>query len=168
MVNINIKSLIAAAVLIVAGIIAFFWYFQGDEARIKKRFKTIAELAEKSPDEHELTAAVNARRIGGMFADACQIEIPSYNISRTFDRKDIPGRVMGARSRYTDISLDFHDITIDFPEDGTAQVTLTAYMEAVWLSGKSVREVHEIACWLEKIEKDWFFNQIEVVTVLER
>ena len=165
---VNIKTIIAAAVLVVAGIIALFWYFQGDEARIKKRFNTIAELAEKSPDEHELTAAVNARRIGDMFADTCQIEIPSYNISRTYAREDIPAHVMGARSRYSEIAMKFHDINIEFPEEGIARVTFTAYVEAVWISGEAVREVHEIACWLEKIEKDWFFNQIEVVTVLER
>lgn len=165
---VNMKTIIAAAVLVVAGIIALFWYFQSDEARIKKRFNTIAELVEKSPDEHELTAAVNARRIGDMFADTCQIEIPSYNISRAYAKEDIPPHVMGARSRYSDIVMKFHDIDIDFPEEGIARVTFTAYVEAVWISGEAVREVHEIACWLEKIEKDWFFNQIEVVTVLER
>jgi hypothetical protein len=75
---------------------------------------------------------------------------------------------MGARYRYADIAMKFHDIDIDFPEEGIARVTLTAYVEAVWISGEAVREVHEIVCWLEKIEKDWFFNQIEVITVLER
>jgi hypothetical protein len=165
---VNMKTISAAAVLVLAGIIALFWYFQGDAARIKKRFNTITELAEKSPDEHELTAAVNARRIGDMFADTCRIEIPSYNISRTYTREDIPSHVMGARYRYADIAMKFHDIDIDFPEEGIARVTLTAYVEAVWISGEAVREVHEIVCWLEKIEKDWFFNQIEVITVLER
>lgn len=165
---VNMKTIIAAAVLVVAAIIAYFWYFQSDEAKIKKQFKTIAELAEKGSDEYELTAAVSAKRIGGMFADTCRIEIPSYNISRTYARDDIPAQVLGARSRYSDISMKFHDLDIDFPEEGRAQVTLTAYVEAVRVSGEAVREIHEIVCRLEKIEKDWFFNQIEVVTVLER
>jgi hypothetical protein len=168
MVNINIKTLIVAAILAVGGILVLFWYFQSDEARIKKQFTTIAKLASRSGEEHELTAAVAAKKIGDMFADTCVIEIPSYRISRVYAKKDLPGHVMGARSRYTDISLDFHDIIIDFPEEETAQVTLTAYVEAVWLSGQSVREVHEIACRLEKVERDWFFHQIEVVTVLEK
>jgi hypothetical protein len=168
MVNINIKTLIAAAILGVGGIIVLFWYFQSDEARIKKQFNTIAKLASRSGDEHELTAAVTAKKIGDMFADTCGIEIPSYRISRVYAKKDLPGHVMGARSRYSDIAMKFHDINIEFPEDGIALVTFTAYVEAVWISGEAVREVHEIACRLEKIEKDWFFNQIEVVTVLER
>lgn len=168
MVNLNIKTIIAAAVLGVAGILVFFWYFQSDEARIKKRFKSIAELASKSGEEHELTAAVSAKKIGDMFADTCLIEIPSYNISRSYDNNDIPANVMGARSRYTDISLQFHDITIDFSENGTARVTLTGYMEAVLISGEAVREIHETVCELEKIENEWFFRRIESATVLER
>ncbi len=165
---VNMKTIIAAAVLAVAGIITFFWYFQGDDAKIKKQFKTISELAEKGSDEHELTAAVNAKRIGSMFADTCRIEIPSYNISRTYARADVPAHVLGARSRYSDISLKFYDLDIDFPEEKIARVTLTAYVEAVRVSGEAVREVHEIVCRLEKIEKDWLFDQIEVVSVLER
>ena len=113
MVNMNVKTLVAAAVLAAAGITAFFWYFQSDEARIKKRFKSIAELASKSGDEHELTTAVTAKKIADMFADTCGIDIPSYDISRTYAKNDIPAHVMGARSRYTDILLKFHDITIE-------------------------------------------------------
>ena len=75
---------------------------------------------------------------------------------------------MGVRSRYLEISLKFHDFDIRFPEEGFARVTSTAFVEGLFFSGEPFREVHEIVCWLEKIENDWFFDQIEVVTVLEK
>ena len=165
---VTFRNLITISVIVIISTIAFFWFFQSDEAKIKKRFKTIAELSSKSSNEHELTSALSARKIGDMFADTCRVEIPSHNISRTYANENIPPHVLGVRSRYSEISLKFHDLDIHFPEEGIVRVTSTAYMEVVWYSGEPVREVHEIVCWLEKIEKDWFFNQIKVVSVLEK
>lgn len=163
-----LRNIIVAIVVVAAAVMAVVWFFQSDEARIKKRFKTIATEVSKAPDEHELKAAAGARKIGSLFADSCWIEIPGYNISRAYDREEIPGRVMGARSRYAEISLKFHDIDIRFPDRTTARVVSTVHVEAVRLSGQPVREVHEIDCRLEKIENAWYFNHIEVVPVLER
>ncbi len=159
---------VVVAIAAAAGIIAFFWFFQSDEAKIKKQFSAIAELASKASEEHELTAAVRARKIGDRFAETCRIEIPAYNISSTYAGKEIPARIMGARSRYAEISLTFHDIDIRFPEEETARVAFTAYVEAVRLSGESFREVHEFVCRLEKNENDWLFARMEGVLVLER
>ncbi len=169
MVNLRtITILVIAAAVAFAGVAALFWYFQSDTARIQKQFKTIAEAASKDPGEHELTAAAAARKIGAMFAENCRVEIPAYDISRTYPREDIPGRIMGARSRYSEISMTFHDLDVHFPAEQTAQVLFTAYVDAVRVTGERVREAHEITCRLEQTEGDWLINQIEVVTVLER
>lgn len=165
---VTFRNIITVSVIVLFSTIAFFWLFQSDEAKIKKRFKTIAELSSKGSDEHELTAALSARKIGDMFADTCRVEVPSYNISRTYANENIPPHVLGIRSRYSQISLKFHDLDIHFPEEGIARVMSTAFMEAVWYSGEPVREVHEIVCWLKAFEKDWFFYQIKVVSVLEK
>ena len=160
------KMIFAAIAVVLTGILSYYWFFQGDSAKIRNRFKTMAELASKSPDEHELAAAINARRIGDMFADACRVEIPSHDISRRYSKTDIPAHIMGARSRYPEISLRFHDLQISFPEPGASRVVLTAYLETADVSGGYGREVHEVVCRLEKIEKDWFFTEIEVIPVL--
>ncbi len=165
---VNVRNIIIAAVVVVAGVAAFYWFFQSDEAKIKKRFKTIAELSSKDADEHEFTAAINAGRISEMFAETCRIEIPARNISRTYAKKDISAQVMGARSRYSEILLTFHDLDIRFPEERVARVAFTAVVEAVMIPNEFVRETHEIVTLLVKIENNWFFNQIEAVAVLER
>jgi hypothetical protein len=158
----------AVAVLAVSAVIVAFSWFQSDASRIKKRLKSVSELASRVPGEHELIAGANARKIGEMTAETIRIEIPSYNISRTYTRKDIPANVMMARSRYLEMSFDVYDLEIRFPEDQIARATFTAYIQGVLSTGEQIREAHEIVCWLEKIDKDWFFSRIEFVSVLER
>jgi len=165
---VTLRTIVIAVVVAAAGVTALFWYFQSDTAKIRKQFKAIAEAASKDAGEHELTAAAGARKIGRMFAENCRIEIPAYDISRTYAREDIPGRIMGARSRYSEISMRFHDLDIRFPSEQTARVHFTAYVEALRITGERVREGHEITCRLEQIEGDWLIHQIEAVTVLER
>lgn len=163
-----VRNIFLVVVIAAAGVAAFYWFFQSDEAKIKKRFKTIAELSSKDADEHEFTSAINAGRISEMFADTCRIEIPAHNISRTYAKKDISAQVMGARSRYSEILLTFHDLDIRFPEEGVARVAFTAVVDAVRIPDEFVRETHEIVSFLVKIENNWFFNQVEAVAVLER
>ena len=165
---VTVRHLYITALVAAAGIIVFFWFFTGDEAKIKKHFQNLAELASKDSDEHQLIAAANARKIGNMFTEICMIKIPSHSISRTYERENIPAYVMVARSRYSAIVLKFHDIQISFPQEGVARVTFTADVEAVWVSGEPIREVSEFVCRMEKVEKDWFFNRIEAISVLER
>jgi hypothetical protein len=165
---VTVRHFFITALVAAAGIIVFFWFFTGDEAKIKKQFKNLAELVSKDSDEHQLMAAASAKKIGDMFTEACRIEIASHSISRTYKREDIPAHVIAARSQYSAILLKFHDIQIGFPEVGIARVEFTAYIEAVTLPGEQIREVHEFVCRMEKLEKHWFFNQIEALSVLER
>ncbi|MFO8085887.1 MAG: hypothetical protein R6U27_16385 [Desulfobacterales bacterium] len=165
---VTVRNFIAASLIIAAVIIFFFWFFTGETAKIKKKFKTLAELVYKDSKEHPIMAAASARKIGNMFTENCRFDIPSHSISRTVSRENIPAHVMAVRSRYSKILLKFHDIQISFPEKGVARVLFTSYVEGVWNSGAQVREVHEFVCRMEKVEKDWYFNRIESIDVLER
>jgi hypothetical protein len=75
---------------------------------------------------------------------------------------------MAFRSQYSAISLKFYDLHISFPTEGIARAAVTAYVEALRISGEPILEVHEIVIRMEKLEKDWFFNQIKTIPVLER
>jgi hypothetical protein len=165
---VNLRHFIISALVAAAGIIIFFWMFSSDEAKIKKQFKNLADLVSADSDEHQLIAAAKARKIGNMFAETCLVEIQSHSISRTYKRENIPGHVMTIRSQYYEISMKFYDLHISFPEEGIARATVTAYVEAVRISGEPILEVHELVFWIEKLEKDWFFNQIKTISVLER
>jgi hypothetical protein len=165
---VNAKNIIIFSIACIIGIIAFFWLYESDEAKIKKRFDALAAEAAKSPDEKELSAAIKAKKISELCAESLHVEIPSYSISRTFPRSDVSANILAARSHYSKISVKFYDISIEFPEEGLADVILTGSVEAKMASGELVNEIHELRCTLKKIEKDWFFSIIEGVDVLEK
>jgi hypothetical protein len=62
----------------------------------------------------------------------------------------------------------FHDFDIEFPEQDTAQVNVTAIMEGKSMSGEPVEDLHELKCSLQKIEEVWRLEKIEVVEVLKK
>jgi hypothetical protein len=165
---VNLRHFIISVLVAGVGIIIFFWLFASDEAIIKKQFKNLADLVSADSDEHQLIVAANARKIGNMFAETCLFEIPSHSISRTYKRENIPAHVMAVRSQYSAISLKFYDLHISFPKESIAQAAVTAYVEAVRTSGEPILEAHEFVIRMKKLEKDWFFNQIKTISVLER
>ncbi|MCU0600585.1 MAG: hypothetical protein MUE70_15165 [Desulfobacterales bacterium] len=165
---VNQKNILIVSLICFACVIAFFWLHESDEDKIKKRFDELAEETAKATDEKELAAVIKAKKISELCADSFQVDFPSYSISRKFMRNDISAQILAARARYSAISVNFYDISIDFPEEGIADVTLTGSVEAALTSGESVREIHELRCRLEKIEKDWLFAAIEGVDVLDK
>jgi len=162
------QHLLAATGITAAAIIAFFIFFQSDTAKIKKCFSTLSAQAEKSGDEHDLAAAVTARKIESLFAETVRIEIPSYDIDQTLPHSEISSHVLYARSQYRDISLKFYDFQIEFPEEGAARVTLTGILKATTRAGERVEETHEAECELKKVEDTWLLTGVKGVDVLEK
>jgi hypothetical protein len=165
---VNQKNIMIFAAICFPGLIAFWWLYESDETKIKKRFETLAEEAAKVFDEKELAAALKAKKISEMCTDPFTVKIPSYSISKTFPKSDIAANIMAARAHYSSIKVKFYDIHIELPEERVANVTLTGSVEAQLTTGEWVNEIHELQCTLKKIENDWFFSKIEGVDVLEK
>jgi hypothetical protein len=165
---VSTRKIVIGALAAAAVIITFFWVFSGDKAKIKKQFNSLSELAFKDSDEHPFVAAANAHKIGNMFAENCQFELPVHSISKTYKQEEIPARVMAVRSAYSMISLKFHDMQISFPQKGSARVVFTAYVEGVLTMGEQIRDAGEFICHMEKFEKNWYVNRVEALSVLER
>jgi hypothetical protein len=103
-----------------------------------------------------------------LFVDTCTVHAPAYSFSRDISTQDLPPLVLTARSRYSEISLEFYDFVIEFPQEGTAEVNLTARIEGTLTTGAYVDDVHELRCKLQKTEDIWLLKEIEVVQVLEK
>jgi len=161
------KHIIAGGVL-VAGIITFFIFSQSEEAKVKKQFEFIAEKIEKTPDESQIIAAAKANRIREVFAETCKIHAPAYSFSRPISSDELSTLVLSARSQCSEISLKFYDFLIDFPEKDTAQVNLTATVEAKLTTRELIEDHHELKCKLQKIEDIWRLKEIEIVEVLKK
>jgi hypothetical protein len=153
--------LIIFAGMLAAGVAAFFLFHPGEASRIKNRFAVLEKQAAKSADETEIRAAIKARKIRELFADPCDIEILSYGISQRFSASEIPANVMAARAQYTRISLEFGDMKIAFPDEKTAVVEVTGLFKAKTAFGESINEIHQAKCRMIKIERDWFFSEVQ-------
>jgi hypothetical protein len=155
-------------IAIVAGIIFFLFVFETRENKIKKPFKYIAEKLEKSPGESPIISAAKANHFVRVFIDPSVIDIPAYSFSREISPDDFSTYILTMRSRYTQLSMKFHDFFIEDIDEKTVLVTVTAGVRGVLKSGESVEDIHEVECTLQEIEDVWNFSKIEVVDVLEK
>jgi hypothetical protein len=164
----KIKYIVIAGAVLVAGIIAFVIFSQSEEAKIKKQFNFLAEKMNKTPNETPLIAVARANRIKDLFAETCTVHAPAYSFSRDISSQDLSSLVLTTRSRYSEMSLEFYDFVIEFPEEGSADVNLTASMTGKLTTGEYVDDIHELKCKLKKTEDIWLLKEIEVVEVLKK
>ena len=162
------KHIIIAVVVLVGGIIAFFVFFQSEEAKVKKQFKRIAEKIEKTAEESIVVAATKANRISEAFTKTCTVHAPAYSFSGDVSSDELSTLILSMRSEYSEISVKLYDFVIDFPEKGNALAGLTASMEGKLITGESIGEIHELKCKLQKIEDIWRLKEIEMVQVLKK
>lgn len=166
------KPLIILAACLAAGLIGFLVFYQTDAEKIRGRLDELAERVSKTEEENELMAAGHAKNIGEIFTDPCLLEIPQApyrDVSGKFSRQDIRAYAMSGRARYENIGLKFYDIMIDFADEATASVRLTARVNAgAEGRGRPFDEFYELACQFQKIEGKWYINRVAAVEVLEK
>ena len=166
------KPLLIIGACLALGLIGFFIFYQTDAEKIRSRLDDLAERVSKEAPENELMAAGHAKKISDLFTDPCVLEIPQTpyrDVSGEFSRQDIRAYAMSGRARYENIELKFYDIMIDFPDENTADVRLTARVNADASNrGQPFDEFYELACKFQKIEGDWYINRVAAVEVLEK
>ncbi len=165
---VKLKHVLMAGVAVLVAVVACYFLFQTDTAKIKKQFKALSTNFTKEPVETKLATGIKVKNIKALFAESILLEIPSYSISRTYVRKDIPSLVMTGRMQFKKISLKFYDITVEFPESGLAVVRLTARLIGNLNTGELVDEIHELECSVRKNEDNWLFSSIKAIEVLEK
>lgn len=140
----------------------------GEEGEVRKQFHLLSEWVSRDAGEKPLTTARKIRNIGTLFARECVLEAHLDSYSGTYTPDEISGHAAAIRSRFSNVSLRFYDFNIDFPEEGTASVIVTARLTGASPPGDRVDDAHELECVLKCIEDNWLFTQIEVVEVLRR
>lgn len=165
---VNTKKIITAVFILAAAATALILFSDSEEERIKKRLQRLGETIQKDPGETQLPAAKKAGKVKDYFTESSRIQIPAYNFSRDVTRKNLPGYVLQARSYYTSLEVDFKDFTIVFPAEYQAELSVTVMVKGRGPSGEYTRDVQELSCRLQKIENEWFIQEIEIVQVLEK
>jgi hypothetical protein len=165
-----VKWKVALIVVLLAAVAVGLWHlFSVDEEdRIRQRFDLLAETAEKQKGEPALTSAAKAKRTQELFTDPFAVSVPSRDLEREIPLRDLPARVVGLRSAYTTLELDFTDMAVMLTSDTTAEVSTTAVLTGRIKSGERTRDIQELTCHLEKTEETWRFTAVEIVEVLKQ
>ena len=162
------KKGMLAGIVLALGILLFFILAPGDAARIKKQFDFLAANIAKTPDENKLIGAANAKRIRSAFTETITINAPAYDYARDLAASELPALVLSARASYAELALTFYDFSIEFPQEGLADVRVTSRLRGRLLSGEALEDIQELHCRLREIDDTWQFAAIEIVEVLEQ
>jgi hypothetical protein len=154
--------------MVIIGIIFAVTVLPSEEKRVKKRFQLLSEWISKSPEENPITMLQKMKDIGTLFVEPCELKAPHESLSGSYPRQEISAYAGSARSHFFQLDFQFYDLHIAFPEKEVAKVTLTARLIGKSTAGEQVDEIRELECLLKKIDKKWFFNQIEVIEVLKK
>lgn len=165
---VNRKYLTAGLILAVA-VAVFLIFFVDWEARaVKNQLRSVAEQMTWAPADSELTMALRIKHVQEKIARTCQVEIPTYKVSQSVSRNDVPTYMLMARNYYKDLSVELEDMdvqSIDLPQ---AQAVATAFVKATGADGRRNDAVLALQFRLQKVEKKWRVTEAKEIEVLER
>ena len=164
----NIKYLLVGVLIVAVGVAAAVALIPSEEKRVKRQFHLLSEWVSKSPEENAFTMLQKMKEIGTLFDEHCEMKIPDQSLSESYTRQEISTYAASARSHLSELDLKFYDLHILFPEKEIAKVNVTARLTGRSTAGERMDETRELECVLRKIDKKWFFSQIEVIEVLKK
>ncbi len=165
---VKINYLLLGVLMVIIGIVLAAAIFPSEEKRVKKRFRLLSEWVSKSPEENSFTMLQRMKEIGTLFLEPCELKAPNDSLAGSYTRQEIAAYAGSARSHFFQLDFKLYDLHVTFPEKEVAKVTLTARLIGKSKTGEQVDEVRELECLLKKIDRKWFFNQIEVIEVLKK
>ena len=158
----------AVGLTVILGVVLAVTVFPSEEKRVKKRILLLSEWVSKSPGENSFTMLQKIKDIGTLFLDPCELKAPHESLSGNYTRQEISAYTGTARSHFLQLDFKVYDVHVTFPEEEMAKVTLTARLIGKTTNAEQVDEIRELECCLRKMDRKWFFSQIEVVEVLKK
>ena len=165
---VRIKTILIAVLALILGILAATYLSESEEKKVKKQFALLSKWVSKDVGENPITMASKAKNIGTLFAESCELKVPVDSITATYTPAEVSSYAIRGRMQFSELALKFYDLTVEFPEKGTAQVVLTANLKGRSMNGELIDETREVQSVLNKIDQKWLFSAFEVVEVLEK
>jgi len=162
------KHPVIAVLALILSVLAVLTLFPSEKKKVKKQFEALSRVVSKEPGENVFTTARKAKEIVPLFDENCELIMPADSVSGYFSRGEITSYAIRGRTQFSDLSLTFVDLSITFPDRGTAKVILTAKLKGKGVNGDRVDETREVKSTLKKIKRAWLFIGFEVVEVLKK
>ena len=165
---VNRKYLTAGLILAAAVAVVLIFFVDWEARAVKKQLRSIAKQMTWAPVDSELTMALRIKHVQEKIAQTCQVEIPTYKVSQSVSRNDVPTYMMMARNYYKDLSVELEDLDVQSVDLPQAQAVATAYVKATGADGRRDDAVLALQFRLQKIEQKWQVTEATEIKVLER
>lgn len=165
---VNRKHLTAGLILAAAVAVVLIFFVDWEARAVKKQLRSIAKQMTWAPVDSELTMALRIKHVQEKIAQTCQVEIPTYKVSQSVSRNDVPTYMMMARNYYKDLSVELEDLDVQSVDLPQAQAVATAYVKATGADGRRDDAVLALQFRLQKIEQKWQVTEATEIKVLER
>jgi hypothetical protein len=154
-----------------AGILALGWWswrvlFPDPERIIRERLIELAQAAAVPANEAPLAGLLNTGKLAGFFAPDVRVsvDVPGHSQVTFSDREDLLKAVAHARSMFSGLKVEFHNIRLTIAGD---KLHATAHLTArAKVPGDSNLYVEELKVFLKKIEGTWRIIRAEGVRTL--
>jgi hypothetical protein len=154
--------------IVIIGVVLAVAVFPSEEKRVRKRVRLLSEWVSRPPEENPVTMLQKMKDISTLFLEPSELKAPDDSLSGSYTRQEISAYAGSARSHFFELDFKFYDLHVAFPEKVIAEVKLTARLTGKLKTGEEVDEIRELECLLKKVDKKWFFSQIEVIEVLKK
>lgn len=162
------KYLKIGLILFTAGAVVLLLLVDWEARAVKKQLRSIAEAMTWSPVDSELTMASRIKHVQEKIAQNCHVDIPSYNVSQSVAKNDVPSYMMMAKNYLKDLSVKLEDLKVESIQLPYASAVTTAYIKAAGADGQRNDEVLVLRFSLQKVEKVWQVSDVKEIQVLEK
>ena len=165
---VNKKYLTAGLAIAAIGVAIFLLSVDWNARAVKKQLRSIAKEMTWGQTDNELTMVGRIRHVQEKMAETCQVEIPTYRISRSVAKDDVPTYMMMAKRYYQSLSVKLEDLKVESIRLPQARAVATAYVKATGADGQRNDEALEVEFILQKVKKEWLITDVKEVQVLSR
>lgn len=163
----NRKNLLFITAVILAIGALVFYLLPDEEKQVRKQLNLLEQLASKQAKETGLQSIKKAAQISSLFTDPCRLKVERLDFEGEFIRKEVINHIQIARNSFSQVNVQFHDITIEFPNKTTANVIMTLQLTGK-NGGENWADTHEIDAGMIKNEGDWLLSECTLIEVLKK
>ncbi|MST97272.1 hypothetical protein FYJ85_09485 [Victivallaceae bacterium BBE-744-WT-12] len=160
--------LLFAVVFALGGVSLWYLGQDSDEAQVRRTLRQLCRISSKYENEK---AAVGVMKINGtdkVFAPECRIDFRHEMFGGIYTPAEITSTMARVRSMFRSCVVDMRDVAITVEPPDRASAVFTGTLDGRLNDGKTVNEVRDLYCTLEKREDRWLITSISVRDVLEK
>ena len=160
---------ITFAALIAAG--GAFWAFRlsrSEEHKVKQVINQLVDLGKRPENPGPAELAIKITAIDNIFAEQVILDFGRRWNSGVFSNRSIEPLLVQYRKAFIHAELKMDDLTINIPDQETANALFSCRLTGKLHRGDYIEEVRDVECRLKKIEGSWRIDKLEVNEVLER